>query len=109
MPNQQRAQSIEPTHRNTSETAENQASDPTIIAELHRKSSPVPGSHSAKSVVSAPSVSAPEKPNNPNPSQQPQYPADPMDPADPNSPNPIEGKREELFPEDSSNQSKLNE
>lgn len=109
MPNQQRAQWIEPTHRNTSEPAENQASEPTIIAEQHWKPSAAPGSPAAKSVVSAPSVPTPEKPSNPNPSQQPQYPADPMDPSDPNSPNPIEGKREDLFPEDSSNQSKHNE
>lgn len=109
MPNQQRPQSIEPAHCNTSEPGENQASEPTIIAEQHRKSSAAPGSHSTTSVVSAPSAPTPEKPSNPNPSQQPQYPADPMDPSDPNSPNPIEGAREDLFPKDSSNQSKLNE
>lgn len=109
MPEQQRIQSIEHSHHNTEKPGENQASEPTIIAEQHRKSSTAPGSHSAKSVVSAPSVPTPEKPSNPNPSQRPQYPADPMDPSDPNSPNPIEGAREDLFPKDSSNQSKLNE
>lgn len=109
MPDQQRTQSIESAHRNTGKPGENQVSEPTIIAEQHRKFSVAPGSHSAKSVGSAPSVPTPEKPSNPNPSQQPQYPADPMDPSDPNSPNPIEGTRENLFPKDTSNQSKHNE
>lgn len=105
---QEQTQAAESTRCNTAKPEENQASEPTIIAEQHRKPLANTGDHSSKSEVAASPV-PPEKPSNPNPSQQPQYRADPMDPADPNSPNPIEGAREDLFPKDTSKQNKLNE
>lgn len=75
------------------EPGENQASEPTIIAEQHRTvpagATHIPSGSAATSSPPAP----PEQPGNPDPSQQPQYPADPMDPSDPHSPNPIEGRR----------------
>lgn len=106
---QERTQSVEPTHCKTANSGEDLASEPTIIAEQHRRPLANAGSRSSKSEVAAPPAPQPEKPSNPNPSQQPQYPADPMDPADPNNPNPIEGAREDLFPKDTSKQNKLNE
>ena len=106
---QERTQSVGPAQCNTVKPGENQASEPTIIAEQHRKALANTGSHSSKSEAAASPAPQPEKPSNPNPSQQPQYPADPMDPSDPNSPNPIEGTREDLFPKDTSKQNKLNE
>lgn len=81
------------TPSNNGKPSENQASEPTIIAEQHR-TIPAGATHiPSGSAATNPPPAPPEQPGNPNPPQQPQYPADPMDPSDPHSPNPIEGRR----------------
>lgn len=68
---QERTQAAESTRCNTAKPEENQASEPTIIAEQHRKPLANTGGHSSKSEFAASPV-PPEKPSNPNPSQQSQ-------------------------------------
>lgn len=99
MSNPQNAQSELQQEQQTKKPDENISSEPTIIAEQHRKADIGPKVVPAEVAKTTPSV-PPELPSNPNPSQQSHVPADPMDPDDPNSPNVIEGERQELFPKD---------
>ena len=99
MSNQQNAQPPPQQEQQTNKPDENISSEPTIIAEQHRKADIGPKVVPAEGATTTPSVSS-ELPDNSNPSQQPHMPADPMDPDDPNSPNVIEGDRQELFPQD---------
>jgi len=101
--------SIKPEHCANDQPSENKASEPTIIAEQHRQAPAGPKDIPADTTTSSAPPASPEQPGNPRPTQQPEYPADPMDPSDPNSPNPIEGGREELFPEEPTKPKQPNE
>lgn len=99
MSNPQNAQPPPQQKQETSKRDARISSEPTIIAEQHRKADIGPKvipAEVAKTSPSAPSA----LPSNPNPPHQPHVPADPMDPDDPNSPKVIEGDRQELFPQD---------